>query len=447
MTELLLSTVRLNRSGRGIGLYSICSSNRFVIEAAMLQAKADCTAVCIESTSNQVNQFGGYSGMTAAEFAQFAKTVAADVRFRPEQIILGGDHLGPHPWQGERAEVAMAKARELVRSCVLAGYTKIHLDTSMRCADDPARFSDEIATLRAATLCEVAEAAHSELPLGSPAPVYVIGTEVPSPGGEHAAGASPMVTRNEDVERTITLAHDAFVARGLQSAWERVIAIVVQPGVEFGDAIVFEYNRHASRHLVSYIERNWNLVFEAHSTDYQMRERLKEMVEDHFAILKVGPWLTFAFREAVFALAEIEKEWLGDKRGVTLSGVRDVLEEAMIQNPGYWQEYYHGDEAYLRYARKYSYSDRCRYYWPQPEVQDALGKLLNNLSRHPIPLTLLSQYLPAQYGAVRQGRITDTPLEIIHDKVREVLGIYANACGLHPSHARAQGVQHHTSEL
>ena len=47
------------------------------------------------------------------------------------------------------------------------------------------------------------------------------------------------------------------------------------------------------------------LVFEAHSTDYQPPESLSRLVIDGFAILKVGPGLTFALREALYALDEI----------------------------------------------------------------------------------------------------------------------------------------------
>jgi D-tagatose-1,6-bisphosphate aldolase subunit GatZ/KbaZ len=101
----------------------------------------------------------------------------------------------------------------------------------------------------------------------------------------------------------------------------------------------------------------------------------------------------------------------------------------MLENPGYWKPYYSGDAAALKFARKFSYSDRSRYYWPNPKVDAALKVLLKNLSDSAIPITLLSQYLPAQCEAVRSGRIKPTPRELIHDKVMEVTGVYARACG------------------
>lgn len=428
----ILDTIKAQKKGRAAGIYSICSANRYVLEASMLQAKADGSAVCIESTSNQVNQFGGYMGMTAADFAAYTKSIAADVKFPTEKIILGGDHLGPNAWQKEPAKIAIEKALELVRSCVLAGYSKIHLDTSMRCADDAGdkhgALNEQTVTDRAADLCAAAEAAYAHLPANSPAPVYVIGTEVPVPGGEKAEHGALLVTKTADAERTITIARDAFRKRNLERAWERVIAVVVQPGVEFGDATVFPYDRSKARDLSKAIEQHENLVFEAHSTDYQSAAALKELVEDHFAILKVGPWLTFAFREAVFALAEIERELLDGRK--SLSRMRETLEEVMLENPGYWKPYYSGDAAALKFARKFSYSDRSRYYWPNPKVDAALKLLVKNLSDISIPVTVLSQYLPLQCEAVRSKRICASPRELIHDKVMEVTGVYARACDL-----------------
>ena len=331
----LFRIVQENHSGKHVGIYSICSANRFVLEAGMEQAKRDASLLCIESTSNQVNQFGGYTGQTPAQFAAFVKEVAKAEGFPQERILLGGDHIGPHVWRAEKAASAMSKARELVQSCVHAGYTKIHLDASMPCADDPGDrrrpLVDELVSERAAELCKAAEEAHKGYKDGSPAPLYVIGTEVPIPGGEQEGSQPPAVTSTEDLARTLATAKQAFYARGLEEAWERVIAVVVQPGVEFGDSNVFAYNAAKAKRLADYAAQKWNRVYEAHSTDYQTSGALHEMVRDHFAILKVGPWLTFAFREAVFVLAEMEEEWLGSRRDVTLSKVREELEAAMLE--------------------------------------------------------------------------------------------------------------------
>jgi D-tagatose-1,6-bisphosphate aldolase subunit GatZ/KbaZ len=153
------------------------------------------------------------------------------------------------------------------------------------------------------------------------------------------------------------------------------------------------------------------------------------MVEDHFAILKVGPWLTFAYREAIFALSGIERETLGHKRAVRSSQVREALEFEMLRNPAYWRSYYRGDDDQLRLSRAFSFSDRCRYYWPQPPVQEEVERLLHNLGRFSCPLTLLSQYLPIEYDAIRQGALENDAAAIIGHHIRRVLRFYGVACG------------------
>ncbi len=434
--EQLARILKENRRGSAVGVYSICSANRFVLEAGMLQARRDGSLLLIESTSNQVNQFGGYTGQTPAEFISYVREIADAAHFPADRIVFGGDHLGPHVWRKEDASSAMQKARELVRACVLAGYTKIHLDASMRLAgdagDESTPLADELVSSRAADLCSAAEKAYGELPPGSPAPLYVIGTDVPIPGGELCEGQAPETTCPEDVAQTIEMAKSKFAARGLQAAWERVIAVVVQPGVEFGDTAVFPYSHEKARALSQFVlvKEQWNGVYEAHSTDYQTRDALAQMIRDHFAILKVGPWLTFAFREAVFALAALEEEWLRNRKGTTISRVREVLEEAMLANPEYWKSYYHGDDEVLRLARRYSFSDRSRYYWPQPRVAAALQRLLENLTVQPPPVNLLSQFLPRQSAAVQCGEISSHPVEMVHHKIGEVIHRYSYACGL-----------------
>ena len=432
-TERFARVLEENRRGSAVGICSICSANRFVLEAGILQAQRDDNLVLIESTSNQVNQFGGYTGQTPAQFASFVREIAAAMNFPAERIVLAGDHLGPHPWRAEGPSSAMAKATALARACVLAGYTKIHLDASMHLAGDAGDSSsplpDKIVSSRAGDLCRAAEDAYGELPPGSPKPLYVIGTEVPIPGGELLDAQAPETTRTEDVARSVRLARQAFEARGMQAAWERVIAVVVQPGVEFGDSVVFPYATEKVRELSQFAEKQWQGVYEAHSTDYQTPAAWRQMVHDHFAILKVGPWLTFAFREAVFALAAVEQEWLGNRKGIEISRVQESLEEAMLANPQYWKSYYRGDDAALRLARKYSFSDRSRYYWPQPTVAVALERLLANLNAHPAPISLLSQYLPNQSAALRARVVSNHPVELIHSKILEVLDQYAYACG------------------
>ncbi len=426
-SDALVEVVAAQKRGESRGIWSCCSVHPDVVDTALRTARELDIPVLVEATSNQVNQEGGYTGVTPAEFATVLSEAAERAGLPPRRLLFGGDHLGPHPWQTEPGEQAMAKAREMVAGYARAGAVKIHLDASMRLADDPPGALDEqVAAARASDLAAAAEGARPE---GAEPPVYVIGTEVPVPGGEADEDAGPVVTQPEDAARTISTTRAAFRARGLEAAWERVVGLVVQPGVEFGQWRVHEYDPANAGALSTFIEDVPGIVYEAHSTDYQKSEALRSLVHDHFAILKVGPALTFSWREAVFALAAIEQEWLGERAGVTLSRLPETVDEVMRRDPGHWQGYYRGDEAELRFARRFSLSDRIRYYWPRPEVKTALTRLMANLEAHPAPLPLLSQHLPGPHRAVREGRVARNPRELVRFHVREVIERYARACG------------------
>jgi D-tagatose-1,6-bisphosphate aldolase subunit GatZ/KbaZ len=431
--DSLSNIVKVHKGGKAVGIYAVCSANPFVLEAAVRQAISDRSFLLIESTSNQVDQFGGYSGMTPTDFAGFVKKIAKRYGFPEDRLILGGDHLGPNVWRNHSADYAMRLAKEQVRAYVEAGYCKIHLDTSMRCGDDPGGENDpldpETIARRSAELCKVAEetilASSSDDP--SSLPVYVIGTEVPPPGGSVERIEKIEPTQVQNLKQTIELTRKAFFDLKLESAWERVLAVVVQPGIEFSDTNVVDYDRQKVVGLRDFIAADPQLVFEAHSTDYQTARKLRQMVEDHFAILKVGPALTFAFREAVFALEAVEKEWLGARRGRKLSDLSATVTRVMLDNPGYWEKYYQRNREPGRLSIIYSYSDRIRYYWSHPEVRRSLDVLLSNLSQYPPPLNLISGFLPNQYKAIREGVIRNDPRDIIQHKIQETLSMYADA--------------------
>jgi D-tagatose-1,6-bisphosphate aldolase subunit GatZ/KbaZ len=429
-SERLREVILRNRRSEKVGVYAVCSAHPSVIAASVQQAAKDDTVLHVESTSSQVNQSGGYSGQTPSQFARFVHSAAQHAGLPQERVLLGGDHLGPYPWRGQSSEVAMASACELVRASVLAGYNKIHLDASMACADDSKHGLDESTIAqRAAFLCRAAENAFEELPPGSSPLLYVIGSEVPAPGGESLPGVQPALSEAGQIDHTLELFRAAFAEQNVTSAWERVIGLVVQPGVEFGDSLILDYDRQKAIALSRALPKHPALVYEAHSTDYQKPSALGEMVEDHFAILKVGPWLTFAFREVVLALSAIEREWLGHQRTVRISQVGEALEAAMLRNPVYWRSYYRGSENEMRLARIYSYSDRCRYYWGDTAVQQELAQLRANLDASTPPLTLLSQYLPLQYEAIRCRGLRACAEDMIRDHIQTVLRVYSSACG------------------
>lgn len=378
--------VAQNRGGVAAGLPSFCTANRNALAAVLRLAGSAGLPVLVEATCNQVNQEGGYTGMDPAAFRRFVTELAQECRCPAGSIILGGDHLGPNPWRRQPPEEAMAKAREMVALYAGAGFTKIHLDASMACAGEGTLLPEEVAG-RAAELCAAARDAAPD-----PAALrYVIGTEVPAPGGESGDEAI-RVTRPESLRETVETHRLAFAARGLEAEFERIVAVVVQPGVDFGVSSVHRFDPPAVGALAQSILGFPDLVFEAHSTDYQPRAALGALVRSRFAFLKVGPELTFAFREAVLALAEIEKRLLPRE---ARSRVVETLLEEMEAAPGYWQDYYRGGAEAVRLSMLFSLSDRIRYYWQRPGAEAALSQLFDNLSAAGLPRGLVSQFLPS----------------------------------------------------
>ncbi len=421
--SIVQSILQAHRNGDRSGLYSVCCSHEQVLRAAMRVAQDLDTPLLIEATSNQVDQFGGYTGMTPAQYRAHVEALADDQGFARERLILGGDHLGPNAWQKLPAATAMAHARELIRTYVAAGFHKIHLDCSMSCADDPTPLPDEIVAARSAELATISEATARDSGLSPP--VYVIGTEVPIPGGESALGSGVQVTTPQAAARTLEIHRLAFDVPQLRDAWQRVVAMVVQPGADFDHSQVQHYQPQAARALSEFLQAQPRIVFEAHSTDYQSEASLHALVRDHFAILKVGPAATFACREALFALARIEDELL---ESAQRSQLIEVLDRRMQANPKYWQGHYRGDEQALRLLRAYALSDRCRYYWGDPQVVAAVNTLIDNLRRHTPPAGLLSQYLPEQFAAVNAGQLSAEPWALVRHKIGLRLAEYARAC-------------------
>lgn len=419
MSDMLHAMTTYRKAGISAGIASYCTANELVIEACFQQAMRFHDDVLIEATANQVNQFGGYTGMRPADFRDFVYRIAQNVGFPQDKIILGGDHLGPLTWQKETEESAMAKSVELVKLFVGAGFKKIHLDTSMRVADDDVSvpLSDETIAHRGVTLYKACEEAYQEMLAKNPnevRPVYVVGSEVPIPGGSQEEEESISVTKPEAMARTIEVYQKAFEEAGLADAFAHIIGIVVQPGVEFGDADFFRYDRHNAKELVAAANAIDGIVLEGHSTDYQPAQALREMVEDGIAILKVGPALTFALREGLFALSHIEKELVhADQR----ANFVELLEEIMLRAPEQWQKHYHGTEEQLQLKRKYSFSDRSRYYFALPEIEAAMAKLFDNLDGVEIPMSMLRQFMPLQYYKVRDGKLPLKARELAKDNV------------------------------
>ncbi|NRB01160.1 MAG: class II D-tagatose-bisphosphate aldolase, non-catalytic subunit [Rhodobacteraceae bacterium] len=385
MADLLRDTIAHNRAGARAALPSVCSAHPVVLEAVLRQAEALDRPLLIEATSNQVNQDGGYTGLRPTDFVSTVTALAERVGCDGTRIVFGGDHLGPQAWKAAPAAVAMARAEVMLREYVEAGFTKIHLDCSEGCAGEAAQLDDATVAQRAARLADVCETAASNPDALS----YIIGTEVPPPGG--ARDAHVVVPTRPEAAR-ITLA--AHFGEFSDAAAARIVGLVVQPGVEFG-ALTIDHlpcgdGNMAFRDVLS--DRP-GLCLEAHSTDYQRPDAYPRLAEMGFAVLKVGPALTFAYREAVYALDMVLDLAQGVARRAP--SPRQALEAAMQDNPVYWSGHYHGTYEELEVQRHFAWSDRIRYYWPAPPVQAAVAGLKAAVDDAQLPTPLLHQVFSA----------------------------------------------------
>ncbi len=366
MIRRLAELIGRNRDGSGEAVPSVCTTQPEALAAALLLAREEGALLLIEATSNQVNQFGGYTGMRPADFTRRLQALAADLGIDARQVVLGGDHLGPQVWRREGAQAAMGAACEMVRGYVQAGFRKIHLDCSEACADDPRPLPQAVCAERAAELAALCEAA-AEDPRTL---AYVIGTEVPRPGGALAEEEPLRPTRVQDAAEVIEV-HRAAFKRIAPAAWERVAALVVQPGVEFSAQHIIHYDPAAVGPLESALRTEAQMCFEAHSTDYQRPDALAAIAAKHFAILKVGPALTDAYRSALYRLDGLPAAAHPGGWGA----LEQTLEQLMTADERHWREHYRGSPQELRRLRHHSYADRIRYYWPQPAAQQAVRAL------------------------------------------------------------------------
>lgn len=414
MSQWLQDVIAANRAGQIASIPSVCSAHRDVLRAAMLLPEGQGKGLLIEATSNQVNQEGGYTGMIPADFVTYVHDIATKTGFDKSRIILGGDHLGPQAWKDQPADMAMEKARAMVAAYVKAGFTKIHLDCSEGCQSEPAHLDDTIVAARAAELADVCER-------NAPKPEmlnYIIGTEVPVPGGGRAGHAGIKPTDPSAAIATMEAHLKVFPA----SAARRIVGLVVQPGVEFGATEIDHLPMQDKTGLRAALNSFPNVTYEAHSTDYQHPAAYERLAGMGFAIHKVGPALTFAYRRAIYALDHIRSSLIGKSLRVSA-----ILEAEMCADPKYWQGHYTGDAQSLRILRHFGFSDRIRYYWPRPAVVEAVRELksdLENADDPPHPL-LLQYFSPAVLD--RAGRLPDTLTlvdRLIAATVQEALAPY-----------------------
>jgi len=392
MVKHLREIIEKNRSGVRVAIPSVCTAQPDALRASLQLAQRLGRKVVIEATSNQVNQDGGYTGMTPKGFVTFVQKLADASGVDRDLILFGGDHLGPQAWRSQSVDAAMAKAEVMLRDYVAAGFDKIHLDCSEGCAGEAAQLGDEQTAQRSAKLARICNEVNEDL-------LFVVGTEVPPPGGARANESGDIPATESAAARATLAAHD----EAFGDLAPLIGGLVVQPGVEFGPSTVHHMPLDRDPGLLAAIADRPGVCLEAHSTDYQDPRVFPRLAELGFAFQKVGPALTFAYREALYGLDQLRSP---------KGQLQDRMEKVMLDERSKWDSHYSGDDAALYQQRHFGLADRIRYYWPAPSASTAVEELKNDL-----PTTLPDIALEQVFGR----DVLDRSEKLIGSQVQRII--------------------------
>jgi len=425
-TSWLMDIMEANRGGEGKGIYAVESQNSTVQEAYLRQALADGSPALFEICADMLDPHGQGGKMLPDDFIANVRRDAGKTGFPRDRLFFGVNDLSPSLWKGESIESALKKTRAFISDLVSLGFKKLGIHAAIPLKGDPADqpLPQEVIVAREAALYKAAEGAAATLP-EEEKPLYVIDAHP----GQVMAEDQENVVRKEDVEIAVDMFAKTAEAAGLPEMKERLLAVRIFSGVGHDGEKVIPFDSSLLEELGGCVYRTKPVVMEVLQTDFQPQTVLDELAHNHFALMSVGPELTYTMREALFSLAMMENETMIGKPGVYLSNFIIELDRSMQSAPQHWQKYYTGNGFEQLIARKYSLYDRSRFYWEDKEVRKTKKRLFENLIEYPIPLTVMRQFMPYQYERVAAGELENKPDELVMDAVRRALRRYSRACG------------------
>ena len=346
-------------------LPSFCTANFLVLNTLLIFCKKKKLPALIESTSNQVNQFGGYSKNHPKDFIKKINGFIKSLKINKKSVYFGGDHLGPLPWKNNKSSVALKNSIKLIDLYLKANYQKIHIDTSIQCKDDKL-IADKIIFARTEYILKNLTNKKKLNKI-----FFVFGTEVPFAGGNDKKKFK--ITQNNKI---ITDYQNFSKLLNSEKLSLKDFALVIEPGMKFKNNSItkpnfksFEINRKFSKKNKFY--------FEAHSTDYQDLETLKKLVKNNFKILKVGPELTYNLIKSLLFMQEIEKIFFKKN-----SDFKKIIIKNMLFNNFYWKDFFNmGRKKKLEKDLLNSFYDRARYYLSIDDVMNSIKILEININK------------------------------------------------------------------
>ena len=342
-------------------LPSFCTSNIDVIESILFFCNIKKLPCLIESTSNQVNQHGGYTNKTPKMFVKEISSLRKKIKFDSKRLFLGGDHLGPLPWGKKNKNIAIKNSISLINDYLSENFCKIHVDTSIKCKNDKF-INSEIVFNRTSEILN-----NDSIKKKIKNRLLVVGTEVPLAGG--GDNKNLIRTSTKQIETEVFNFKKIFQKLNLRNSF---FGLVIEPGMKYKHSKITKPNFTQFGNKKNISKKN-NFFYEAHSTDYQSKKILRQLVKNNFRFLKVGPELTYNYARSLFFMENIEKKKIKLKN----SNIKKTIFFSMLKNKKYWNGYYIKKKPELFLNSKL---DRMRYYFDTKEVKNSVGILRRNIN-------------------------------------------------------------------
>ena len=403
--------MRIDKLIQKKSLPSFCTSNFEVLNSIMYFCHINKLPCLIECTSNQVNQFGGYTKITPKKFIKKISNIRKKIKFKKNKLFLGGDHLGPLPWKNLKTKIALKNSIKLIDSYLKQDFCKIHIDTSIKCKDEE-KINSNIIFDRTLKILK-----NDKIKKGIKNRFIVIGTEVPLSG----SGDNKRIikTSNKQIEDEVLKFKKILKQIKSQS---KIFALVIEPGMKYMHSKITSPDFKNFLDKKKFSKKN-NFVFEAHSTDYQPLRILKKLTKNNFKFLKVGPELTYNYSRSLFFMQNLEEKFSFKKK----SDMKNIILTTMKKNKKYWKAYYLGGRSNLLLNSKL---DRMRYYLNLKPIVNSINILkenVNNIEKKKI-IKLLGSNFEKDFLKLSKTNLTNFDiLKLIF--ISQSLKKYFLACG------------------
>lgn len=350
-------------------LLVVCPNSRSVIEAAVHAAARHQAPLAFTATLNQVDEDGGYTGMTHYDLAQTVRETVRKTCF-DGPVSLAVDHGGPflkdrHRMEGWSPAAARAGVRDSFAAAIRAGFDLIHVD----CTVDPELSEGEgvpVPDMAERTVALIADAEQVRRE-GAFSPVaYEVGTD-------EAGGAltDPLEWRD-----FLGRVRAGLVARGLGD-----VSLAFAVGNVGTDLHTHHFDAEVAKRLAR-VAAPFGCALKGHYTDDVDHPRAYPAAGVGAA--NVGPEFSEREYEGLMTLESMEAAMIADGRIGWKGGLEAALRQAVVDS-GRWQKWLLPPEKGREFdelsseRRAWLVRTGARYVWTRPSVVAARKRLYQNM--------------------------------------------------------------------